>query len=51
MHARQRYSRLSAESVLTRSADLVSRRDQRIDELRLRLESAVRVGGGCLRLD
>ena len=41
MHARQRYARLSAESVLTRLHDAVSRRDQRIDELRLRLESAV----------
>jgi exodeoxyribonuclease VII large subunit len=40
MHARQRYARLSAESVLTRLHDAVSRRDQRIDELRLRLESA-----------
>lgn len=40
MHARQRYARLSAESVLTRLRDAVSRRDQRIDELRLRLESA-----------
>lgn len=39
MHARQRYARLSAESVLTRLRDAVSRRDQRIDELRLRLES------------
>src|SRR5579871_90125 len=39
-HARQRYARLSAESVLTRLHDAVSRRDQRIDELRLRLESA-----------
>ncbi len=40
MHARQRYSRLSAESVLIRLRDAVSRRDQRIDELRLRLEAA-----------
>jgi len=40
MHARQRYARLSAESVLTRLHDAVSRRDQRIDELRMRLESA-----------
>jgi exodeoxyribonuclease VII large subunit len=37
MHARQRYARLSAESVLTRLRDAVSRRDQRLDELRLRL--------------
>jgi len=41
MHARQRYSRLSAEAVLTRLRDAVSRRDQRIDELRLRLDFAV----------
>ena len=40
MHARQRYARLSAESALTRLHDAVSRRDQRIDELRMRLESA-----------
>ena len=40
MHARQRYTRLSAESVLTRLRDAVDRRDQRLDELRLRLESA-----------
>lgn len=40
MHARQRYARLSSESVLTRLRDTVDRRDQRIDELRLRLEAA-----------
>jgi exodeoxyribonuclease VII large subunit len=40
MHARQRYSRLSAESVLIRLRDAVNRRDQRIDELRFRLEAA-----------
>jgi exodeoxyribonuclease VII large subunit len=40
MHARQRYSRLSAESVLRRLHDAVNRRDQRLDELRLRLESS-----------
>jgi exodeoxyribonuclease VII large subunit len=40
MHARQRYARLSAESVLIRLRDAVNRRDQRLDELRLRLESA-----------
>jgi exodeoxyribonuclease VII large subunit len=40
MHARQRYTRLSAESVLVRLRDAVSRRDQRIDELRFRLEAA-----------
>jgi exodeoxyribonuclease VII large subunit len=36
--ARQKYSRLSAESVLNRHRDEVSRRDERLDELRLRLE-------------
>jgi len=40
MHARQRYARLSSESVLTRLRDAVDRRDQRIDELRFRLEAA-----------
>jgi exodeoxyribonuclease VII large subunit len=38
MHARQRLTRLSAEAVLNRLRDAVSRRDQRLDELRLRLE-------------
>ena len=40
MHARQRYARLSAESVLTRLRDSVDRRGQRLDELSLRLESS-----------
>lgn len=40
MHARQRYARLSSESVLNRLRDTISRRDQRIDELSLRLEAA-----------
>ena len=40
MHARQRYGRLSADSVLMRLRDAVSRRDQRLDELHLRLASA-----------
>lgn len=40
MHARQRYSRLSAESVLTRLRDAIDRREQRLDELRLRLEGS-----------
>src|SRR6185437_6857181 len=35
--ARQRYARLSSEAVLNRLRDSVSRRDQRIDELSLRL--------------
>jgi exodeoxyribonuclease VII, large subunit len=38
--ARQRYARLSSESVLNRLRDTISRRDQRIDELNLRLEAA-----------
>jgi exodeoxyribonuclease VII large subunit len=40
MHARQRYARLSAESVLIRLRDAVNRRDQRIDDLHHRLASA-----------
>ncbi len=38
--ARQRYARLSSESVLNRLRDTISRRDQRIDELSLRLNAA-----------
>ena len=38
--ARQRYARLSSESVLNRLRDTISRRDQRIDELNLRLDAA-----------
>jgi len=41
IHARQRYARLSAESVLDRLRDTVNRRDQRLDELFLRLEGSV----------
>ncbi len=41
MHAHQRYGRLSAESVLARLRDAINRRDQRLDELSLRLESSV----------
>jgi exodeoxyribonuclease VII large subunit len=41
MHARQRYARLSAESVLARLRDAVSRREQRLDELHLRLDRLV----------
>jgi exodeoxyribonuclease VII large subunit len=40
IRARQRYARLSAESVLIRLRDAVNRRDQRLDELRLRLDSS-----------
>jgi len=52
MHARQRYARLSAESVLARLRDAVDRRDQRLDELRLRLESGSqrRMGRASQRL-
>lgn len=41
MHARQRYTRLSAESALVRLRDAVNRRDQRLDELRFYLEGSV----------
>jgi exodeoxyribonuclease VII large subunit len=41
MMARQRYARLSAESVLIRLRDAVSRRDQHLDELRLRADGAM----------
>lgn len=37
--ARQRYARLSSEAVLNRLRDTISRRDQRIDELSLRLSA------------
>ncbi len=47
LHARQRYARLSAASVLLRLRDAVSRRDQHLDELRLRLDSAA---ARCQRL-
>ena len=42
MLARQRYTRLAAEGALVRLRDAVSRREQRIDELGMRLENAVR---------
>ena len=41
MQARQRYTQLSADSVLTRLRDAVSRCDQHLDELRLRLDAAI----------
>jgi exodeoxyribonuclease VII large subunit len=41
MNSRQRYLRLSTESVLTRVHDAVSQREQRIDELGLRLDVSV----------
>ena len=40
LQARQRLARLSADSVLLRLRDAVSRRDQHLDELNHRLESA-----------
>ncbi|HEU5342070.1 exodeoxyribonuclease VII large subunit [Edaphobacter sp.] len=42
MHARQRYAKLSPESVMERLRDAVDRRGQRIDELQLRFEAAAR---------
>jgi exodeoxyribonuclease VII large subunit len=42
MHARQRYTRLSADFVLTRLRDAVNRRDQHLDELRFHLDRSVR---------
>jgi exodeoxyribonuclease VII large subunit len=42
MQARHRYAQLSSESVLSRLRDGVNRRDQRLDELRLRLDGAAR---------
>jgi len=44
VRARQRYARLSAESVLMRLRDAVSRREQRLDELTLRLDGSMRRG-------
>jgi len=41
MQARQRYSRLSADSVLSRLRDSMYRREQRLDDLGYRLESAI----------
>jgi exodeoxyribonuclease VII large subunit len=40
LHLRQRYQRLSADHVLNRLRDAVHRRQQRIDDLSYRLESA-----------
>ena len=40
MHARTRFDRLSAHGVLRRLHDAIGRREQRIDDLRLRLENA-----------
>jgi exodeoxyribonuclease VII large subunit len=42
MHARQRYVRLSADSVLIRLQDAVSRRGQHLDDLRLRMDDSIR---------
>jgi exodeoxyribonuclease VII large subunit len=43
MRARQHYARLSPESVLIRLRDAVNRRDQRLDGLRLRLDSLMQL--------
>jgi exodeoxyribonuclease VII large subunit len=42
MHARQRYVRLSADSVLIRLQDAVSRRGQHLDDLRLQMDDSIR---------
>jgi exodeoxyribonuclease VII large subunit len=42
MNARQHYIRLSADSVLAKVHNAVSRREQRLDELRLRLDSGIK---------
>jgi exodeoxyribonuclease VII large subunit len=42
MQARQRYTRLSADFVLTRLRDAVNRREQHLDELRFHLDRSVR---------
>ena len=41
LRARQRLQRLSADQVLARLRDAISLREQRVDELRMRLETAV----------
>ncbi len=41
MQARERYTRLSADAVLTRLHDSLYRREQRIDDLNYRAESAI----------
>jgi len=40
MHARQRLMHVGAEAIFARLRDLVARREQRVDELRFRLQSA-----------
>jgi exodeoxyribonuclease VII large subunit len=49
IHARQRYARLSAESVLIRVRDAINRRDQHLDELRLRLDASLQGSLSTLR--
>jgi exodeoxyribonuclease VII large subunit len=41
IHAHQRYTRLSADSVLIRLRDAVNRRDQHLDELRFQLDDSM----------
>jgi len=40
MHARTRFERISAQAVLRRLRDGISRREQRVDDLRMRLDAA-----------
>ena len=42
MHAQQRFTRINAAATLGRMADLLDRRQQRLDERRFRLEAAMR---------
>jgi exodeoxyribonuclease VII large subunit len=41
MHGRQRYTRLSADSVLIRLRDAINRRDQHLDELRFQMDGSM----------
>jgi exodeoxyribonuclease VII large subunit len=42
VRARQRYARLAADLVLVRLRDAINRRDQRLEELHLRLDASIR---------
>ncbi len=42
MHAQQRFARLNAPATFARMADVLGRRQQRVDERRFRLEAAMR---------
>ncbi len=54
MHARQRYMHIAASAALARMRDSLSRREQRVDHARFRLEATagtlIRQHGGRLRL-